>query len=47
MLITICFAISTALYRLATACYIVAGWHFRAAEKLYLADIDRRMRKGK
>jgi hypothetical protein len=44
-MIPLLFGIATLLYRLATVSMIVAGWHFRAAEKLYLADIDRRMRR--
>lgn len=46
-MIPILFGIATFLYHIATWTYIVASWHFRTAERLYLADIDRRLRKGK
>ena len=46
-LITLLFGIATLLFRIATATYIVASWHFKAAENLYLADIDRRMKRRK
>ena len=47
MIITVLFYMARGLYRLATCIYIVANWHFYAAEKLYLHDINKRLRKGK
>jgi len=46
-MIVVLFGMARGLYRIATCIYIVANWHFYAAEKLYLYDIDKRMRKGK
>lgn len=44
-MIVLLFGIARGLYNIATCLYIVANWHFHAAEKLYLHDIERRHRK--
>ena len=47
MMIVVLYGISTMLNWTAIAIHIVAVWHFRVAERLYLADIDRHTRGGK